>query len=458
MKKPIKFYIATCVARLSRIALRTLGRNASHLPGVLAVRILPNYLSYLEMPNRVVVVTGTNGKTTTVNMILSFLKEQNQEVVTNQLGSNILGGIISSLLTSTSFFGKNKKDLGVFEVDERASNLILPYLKPDIVVVTNLFRDSYRRNAHVGFIVDILETSIPKESTLILNADDLLVQNLRTENNRKLFSVAPQEGEEQVLDSIIQDVVYCPRCNHELTFDFKRYHHIGFAHCENCGYKNAEADCIVTSTGDTVRIEENGESYDYSAVGANITDTYNMVAAITALREMGYSQDTIRSGFNEMHIVGSRFHERMVGNHRLLTILSKDQNPVANSRVFDFIRKQKSWNSVSIVMMTEVSDYSGMPDVVENVAWLYDANFEYLNQDFINQIIIVGYRNEDFRARLLLAGFPDDKIVCLTKVDDLLSHVNYDSETYVLLHGTKNIDSTAKISNELASKLMEESV
>ena len=71
MKKPIKFYIATCVARLSRIALRTLGRNASHLPGVLAVRILPNYLSYLEMPNRIVVVTGTNGKTTTVNMILS---------------------------------------------------------------------------------------------------------------------------------------------------------------------------------------------------------------------------------------------------------------------------------------------------------------------------------------------------------------------------------------------------
>ena len=156
MMEKFRFYIAMIMARLSFFGLKLLGRNATHLPGVIAVRICPNVLEYLEVGQQFVAITGTNGKTSTTNMVVSFLEAQGVDLCANVMGSNIEGGIISALLTSTTFFGKSTKDVTVFEVDERASLYIFPYIKPDLIAVTNLYRDSYARNAHVDYLVESL--------------------------------------------------------------------------------------------------------------------------------------------------------------------------------------------------------------------------------------------------------------------------------------------------------------
>ncbi len=427
-------------SRGSYYLLRLLGRNASHFPGVLAQRVFPDVLKYLERPNKVVAITGTNGKTTTTNMIVDFLESNNTDLVSNTYGSNIEGGIISSLLRATSFFGKNKKDLAVFEVDERSSVHIFPYIKPDILVVTNLYRDSNKRNAHVGYIVKVLESGLPKSTHLVLNGDDVFAASLSLDNPRSYFSISPQKFEEQILDSIIQDAPYCLNCGGVLSYDFKRYHHIGFVHCNTCGYKSAHADYNLKTISETeIEIIENDEVYIYKNTIRNITDNYNKLAAISALRQLGYTHSEIKESFekNMLGVTESRYDESIVNNKRIISIVAKRQNPIANSRVFDFVRKQKDWGTMTVMIMNEEETHDINFKEVESTSWHYDADFEYLNSPNIKKIYLMGNRNLEYKTRLVLAGVCEDDIEMLKPADSI--DVEFNSETFVLLHDILNV-------------------
>lgn len=447
--KPIRFYIAMISARFSYFALKMVGRNATHLPGVIAVTIYPEVLKHLEISENFIAVTGTNGKTSTTNMIVAFLEDQGVDLVANLIGSNIEGGIISALLTSTTFFGKNKKEMAVLEIDERASLRIFPYIQPKILAVTNLFRDSYSRNAHIDYIVETLETSIPKTSNLILNGDDILTSQLSIENKRKYFSIAPLKGEIEVKDSIIQDTPYCPKCHHPLTYDFQRHHHIGKVHCEKCGFSNEEADFqIIEVDKNIIKLKEKDNIYEYKNTTENLTDNYNKLAAISVLRAIGYQHKTIQAYFNNLKTVESRFDEMIVDGKRYVTILAKDQNPVANSRVFDFIKGQTAWGKTTIVIMNEAHGYTKTVNFAENTAWLYDTNFEYLNKSHIQKIYCVGSRAYEYESRLVLAGIAESKIVA-TKIKP---EIKEDFDTIIVLHSTKNIDDAFSYRDKLISK------
>ncbi len=427
-------------SRSSYYLLRLLGRNASHFPGVLAQRICPDVLKYLEKPNKVVAITGTNGKTTTTNMIVDFLKANNTDLVSNTYGSNIEGGIISSLLRSTSFSGKNKENLAVFEVDERSSVHIFPYIKPDILVVTNLYRDSNKRNAHVGYIVKVLESGLPKSTHLVLNGDDVFAASLSIDNPRSYFSIAPQKFEKQILDSIIQDAPYCLICNGTLKYDFKRYHHIGFVHCDKCGYKSFLPTYNLKTISDSeIEIIEKNEVYTYANDIRNITDNYNKLAAISALRELGYKHSEISESFkkNLLGVTQSRYDESIVDNKRIISIVAKRQNPIANSRVFDFVRKQKDWGTMTIVLMNEEETHDPNFKEVESTSWHFDADFEYLNNPNIKKIYLMGNRTLEYKTRLVLAGVSQEDIIMLKPADSI--DIGFETDTTVLLHDILNV-------------------
>lgn len=452
--KSLRFYLAMVVGRASFVALRILGRKATHMPGNIALKIYPSILKEFDLGKKFVAVMGTNGKTTTANLIVDFLKAQNISLVANQFGSNLEAGLVSCLLQSNTMNGKSKVDMSVFEVDERASRLIFPHIKPDVIVLTNLFRDSYERNAHVEFIGQILTNSIPQESLLILNADDLFSSQLFEKNEKKFFSLQPLMGEEGITDSIIQDVIYCPQCGANLTFEFKRYHHIGRAHCEHCGFESPKGDFVVSQISeDSLQLSENGETYHYLENNDSITNLYNELAAISTLRALGFSHEVLADFFNHLKIVESRHGEVMAGNKRVINILAKDQNPVANSRVFDYIRQQKQWGSVTIVLMNEI--FSHDPGYkVENMAWIYDADFEYLNTDQIEQIYCMGNRNLEVKSRLLLAGVNEDKIHLLAPSKQL--NIPVETDSIVLLYSTKNIDTMESFKAQLIKELSHE--
>lgn len=435
-------------------ALRLLGRNGTHFPGVLALRYSPDFLAHIAKPKKLIAITGTNGKTTTTNFINDLLAKTDLRIANNSLGSNIQEGIIVTMLKASSFFGKRSVvDLVVLEVDERVSPKIYPYLKPDNLVITNLFRDSYRRNAHVGFIADILEDTIPEKTRLIVNTDDIISSYLCPNNPRIGFSVARLKNELEIRDSLIRDVVYCPRCDTRLIYDFNRYHHIGHVHCPKCGFTNLKPEVSVIdvdAVNRQVHIRISEKTYLFPQPGENITDYYNMVAAITLLIDLGYKPETIQSYFREIELVKTRFHAHEFKGKNVIVMMAKDQNPVAVSRVFDYIHRQTQRRSALILINENSEHHTGS----ENTAWYHDCDFEYLNQPYIIQVIGGGHRILDMKVRCLLAGIPEEHLAFSSdevKTAELIDLKQVD-DVYVL-YGTKTEPEAKSIRKRLLERI-----
>ena len=279
-KKTLRFYITLWIAKLSSVALKILRRNATYFPGKIALTLCPEFMGIIEKPKTIIGVTGTNGKTTTCNMINSILEQNGFEFINNKYGSNIDGGIATTLIQGVNFLGKSKKDLAVLEIDERSSNKIFPYLTPTYLVCTNLFRDSLMRNAHTEFISEILNKYIPKETVMIENADDIICSHIAEGNKKIYFSIDKLETDTKECENITRDIRVCPKCLSKLEYEYVRYHHIGKAYCPNCDYKCPEnPDYRITNIDKKnmqITVKSNNQEEIYDIVNDNIINIYNM--------------------------------------------------------------------------------------------------------------------------------------------------------------------------------------
>jgi lipid II isoglutaminyl synthase (glutamine-hydrolysing) len=451
--KPIRFYVALISAKLAIFTLRRLGRNGTHFPGGLALRICPDFLKYIPKPKKIVAITGTNGKTTVTNLISDVLIKANYTISNNAMGSNIQEGIITTMVNATNIFGsKTIVDYVVLEVDERISPKIYPYIKPDTLIITNLFRDSYRRNAHVDFIADILEKTIPKDTQLIVNADDPLSSFLCKDNNRISFSLDPIDNEIEVKDSRIKDLVNCPKCNNVLIYDFNRYHHIGKVHCPVCDYKSIEANIRAHLDVQSNELVVNFKDSlgRFRAIGDNTTDHYNLLSCVSFLYSIGLNLNQIQNELNKLEIVKSRYDVVKIYDKQIVIMMTKDQNPVATSRVFDYIRKQDHLNT-AVILINENTEHHTLS---ENNAWYFDTDFEYLNQDFIKQIIGGGQRVLDLKIRVRMAGIDVNKYSYASNEIDTADCVDFDKvDSVFILNGTKNIPEAKIIRQSLINRL-----
>jgi UDP-N-acetylmuramyl tripeptide synthase len=167
----------------------------------------------------------------------------------------------------------------------------------------------------------------------------------------------------------------------------------------------------VDKQAGTMQVKIGDNTHTFPLTGDNITDIYNTTAAIALLTELGFTADQIATSLKECGIVKSRFDQVQVGDKQVIMNLAKGQNPIACSRVFDYIRKTEGKKAVLIL----VDDYYDAAHSSENIAWLYEADFEFLNQQDIIQIVVGGVRSQDFKVRLLLAGVPEEKIAIFPK-------------------------------------------
>lgn len=345
--KSFKFYIALWCAKTGKfIATKVLRRNGSILPGKIALKICPDFIGKIEKPRTIIAVTGTNGKTTVCNMIEDVLRDNGYDFIDNKLGANVNVGVATTLINGANFLGKTKKDLAVLEIDERSSVKIYPYLTPTYLICTNLFRDSMLRNAHSEFISNILTKYIPKKTKLILNADDLISCNIAPTNKRVYFGI------------------------------------------------------------DKLHLKNNEKEEIYDLITNNIINIYNMVATISLLREFGLTNLQINNSLKKQKIVESRYLEEEYKEIKIISHLAKGMNPIACSRVFEYIKKEKGNKAVILIL----DDLHDSIESSENISWHYDTDFEFLNDDSIKQIIVTGVRHLDTYVRLRLADIPKRKI------------------------------------------------
>lgn len=452
MKRNTRFYIALWGAKLTTVLLKALGRKASFFPGEVALKICPDFVSRVEKPATVVCVTGTNGKTTTCNMILDVLEKNGYEVLNNRAGANVNSGIVASLANGSTMGGKAKFDTAVFEVDERSSQLIYPRLEPTYVVCTNLFRDSIHRNAHPEFIFNFIQKSLPASTHMVLNADDLISSQLGDGNPRTYFSIdrLPTDKTESV--NLINDVRICPKCHKKLHYSYVRYHHIGNATCEYCGFSSPKPDyhAELDFAAQTMQLSTPEGIEAYPMVSDSVFNEYNQVTAITTLRTMGLSYEQVRAGFEGAQIVESRYSSVNVDGVEVITHMAKGQNPIACSCVFEYVKGEPGSKEV-ILMLDDIFDRK---DSSEIMTWIFDCDFEFLNDPSITNIVICGVRREDYKLRLLMAGVPEERLVCVEKEADAPAQLKFDGTDKVyILHELYAVDEALEMRDQICDMI-----
>lgn len=437
-KSSFKFYIALYMSKFTKNVLHFLSKftklNGSHFPGNLAIKICPDFLSMVAKPKTIIAVTGTNGKTTTSNLIIDSLERSGYKVLNNRIGSNILGGVTTTLFNGVSLGNKSKYDIAVLEVDEKSTPKIFKHVTPTYLVVTNLFRDSLKRNAHSEYIFDLINNVIPDSTTLILNADDLISNKMKAENSNKkvFFGISELDSDTKESINIVNDARICPICYSKLKYNFVRYHHIGQAYCENCNYKSPEANYLVTKVdyaNNKISVSYDNKEIEYKMISDSIFNIYNQIATITVLKELGIKDEEIQNNFNDMEITKDRVKIDEIGNYKIINHLAKGQNPIACSIVFKYIKERKG--SKEIILLLE--DYHDNKESSENTAWFYDCDFEFLNDDSIKKIIVPGVIAKDIALRLLLAGIDKDKIVVLNDEHQVAQNLSYDENNEIII-------------------------
>ena len=449
----LRFHLAVVASKCAEKLIRLTGRDGSHTPGVIALKLCPDFMSQAPKAPLAICVTGTNGKTTVSNLLTDALRSGGKTVVNNRTGSNIVPGCTTNLLNSLNWRGRCKVDAAVYEVDERASRLILPYLKPDYLVVTNLFRDSLKRNAHPDYIFSVINRYCPDSTKLILNADELCSSMLKPNSQHAFYGIGklPTDITESV--NIVSDYALCPECGMKLTYDYLRYHHIGRAICPNCGFHSKDADYLVTGIDTqrmTLTVQCRGSEAAFPLISDITFNIYNELTVIATLLELGMSQDHVFKMVESIQVPDSRLNQTRVGGVTVVQAMSKGQSCISSCRTFDFVSSQPGKKAVILAM----DDYYDRKKSIEYIGWIYDVDYEFLTREGVEQVIATGPRCYDHKVRLLLAGVPEDKIFCAENEVDGIDLVRTDSvDSVYILYDTSTYNLSCQMKAKLLNKL-----
>lgn len=444
--------LASALAKLTRKTLRLLGREGTFYSGEAALLLDKNYINNVNKPHNIIAITGTNGKTTTNNMISDLLDILGKTYISNRLGSNTISGI-ASMLSQSPFSQDKVADFAIVEQDELWMRHYNKQLKPSSLTVTNLFQDSFDRNANVDYVFRRINEAISDDMMLILNASDSISAYLgNAKNKRVYFTIKPLKGEKECLDSKIQDMIYCPNCDNLLTWKFKRYHHIGEYLCENCGFTNPEAQYIVTDIDEQnnlLQILDHDVNYSLPLVSSSIENSYNQIAAYATLREYGFSAEELIAAFKNIKVVSSRLNTVQIGPKEVITMVSKGINPVATSRSFFNISK-KPGRKIVIYL----PDY-GQDDLPNaNQSWMYNTDMRYAQN--IDLVIFYGKFGYPLETTALLDGVDRDKLAIVHELEQIKNYI--DPRTEETIYILKDIDDYAQFLTDKTKKQIKEIV
>lgn len=430
--------------------MHLVGRKASYLPGRVALTVCPDLLSQVSRPETVILVTGTDGKTTTTNLITSLFEKQGKTVCCNKLGSNTIVGITNALMMDSTGKG-SKADVAVLETDEHWVRIVAPQIKPDYIVCTGLLRDSLQRNAHPEYVFYKLGLTDYKDATLILNADELCSARLMPENRRLYYSIGKLESDHAAPPNRVNDFPICPECGHELVYDYVRYGNVGHATCPHCGFSSPKADGLVSNVNyenKSLTLNYKGTEYEMPMINDSIFNIYNEAAALLLLLDMGISVEEARKLMAQSEITKTRYSNKVVNGVEIVHTMAKGNNSLPVSMVFDYIRNKPG--KKSIVMALDDADEKASS---ERIGWIWDADYDFLNDENIEQIMVVGGRCYDQYLRLLLAGVDPSKLVCGVDEFETLNQLKTDVDTVYLLHDMSTYDLSVKAEDKITEIL-----
>ena len=428
----IKINIKSVLSILSGKATLFLSKNilkgGSTIPGVVALKLDKEILKIVAKGYRVILITGTNGKTTTTSMIANIFKKNGHRVITNSTGANLFRGIVTCFIANYSFFKDNSNSFAIIEVDEANLKFVTEHITPEVITITNLFRDQLDRYGEVyTTLLKILEgiKKVPK-SKLILNGDDSLFGELPVNNETLFYGFKKAVNDNKIIDPNA-DAKFCKICKAPYEYNFITYNHLGDFYCSACGYKRANLKYFVsdilelTPVSSSVVINDTQLTISQSGV----YNIYNGLCAYSIASELGINKQVIVSSLNEQDSSFGRQEEITIENKKAKIILVK--NPAGYNQAIDTLCLNNEEFSTLFMLNDNYAD--GL-----DISWIWDVEFERLNYLPIKKVFISGTRLYDMAVRLKTAGLDQNTFIVEKDYDELTNKIiNNSSENLYIL-------------------------
>lgn len=411
-----KSNIATFAGKSSYWFLHNVLKGGTSFPGKLAMKLDPNVLEQLGKDYETIIVTGTNGKTMTTALITQTLKEKYGDILTNPSGSNMAQGIVTAFLAHGQ--KKSSRKLAVLEVDEANVKAVTQLVHPKAFVLTNIFRDQMDRYGEIYTTYEKIVDGIKlaPEATIIANGDASIFSSVDLPNPKVFFGFETDQDKPQndLKAAVNTDGVLCPKCEHILHYHAISYANLGDFFCPNCGYKRPDLtyklEEISEQTPSRIKFTIEGKEFAINIGGTY--NIYNALAAFACAREFGVSANEIATAFAK--------NKRIFGRQELIHYQGKQiniilvKNPVGLNEVLSLLDTEKDHYSLAALLNAHHAD--GI-----DTSWIWDGNFESLDRDKIDQVIVGGERHKDMAFRLEVAGFDPDKMIIESDFDQLLA-------------------------------------
>lgn len=429
-KISIKSIISILATKFTIFLTKTILKGGTTFPGKVALKLDKNILGKVASGYNVILVTGTNGKTTTTSMIYNILKEKGFSVITNNTGANLYSGIVTTFVDNYKFSDKNHEKFAVIEVDEANVKFITKKITPNIITVTNLFRDQLDRYGEVyTTLTKILEGvhSVPT-SKLILNGDESLLGKLDIKNPVVFYGFKTNINENKTID-INADAKFCKFCKTPYKYNFVTYNHLGDYYCTGCGYKRPEisygVDEIIDLTSESSTVKINNTEIFLSQSG--VYNIYNALCAYSIAKELGVDDITIKKSLESQSSSFGRQETINIEDKEVKIILVK--NPAGYNQALDTLCLSKDPFSAAFILNDNYADG-------RDVSWIWDVNFEHLNNVDLNEIYVSGLRSYDMAVRLKTAGLDSSKFSITEEYDSLTERIKESNNKKVYILAT----------------------
>jgi UDP-N-acetylmuramyl tripeptide synthase len=361
-----------------------------------------------SIPHGSIVVSGTNGKTTTTRLLSHILRGAGMRPIHNRAGANLLSGLFTAVAQGTDWQGRPMGDIGLFEVDEATVPLALQHIEPRVLLLHNIFRDQLDRYGEVHFVANLWREAVrhlPPTSTVVVNADDPLVAGLAESREVLSYGIADTAMGSAALPHAM-DARLCPRCGAALRYSVVFYGHLGHYACSKCEFARPTPTVCATS------VELLGDAGSNLIVATpegvirarlqlpGLYNVYNALAAVAVSTALGVRREIIARGLETFTAAFGRLERIQVEDRQLFLALVK--NPVGFTEVLRTVLAPPGARTLLIAINDQFADGT-------DVSWLWDVEFERL-QERVNVAICSGLRAEDMAVRLKYAGVEPERI------------------------------------------------
>ena len=399
----IRRMAAVTAARFTGYICKKMGRQGVTWAGKIALKICPDILEQLsaQVREKIYVVCGTNGKTTTNNMLCAALEKEGKKVICNHTGSNMLNGVVAAFVLGAKWNGTLDADYACIEVDEASTKYIFPAIRPDYMVMTNLFRDQLDRYGEIDITMNILEEMMRKvpDMKVIVNGDDALSAYLAMDSGNPYVTYGISRPVVQSAANEIREGRFCKKCGERLQYSFYHYSQLGDYKCPKCGFQRPELqyDAFDVKVGEQLsfRVEDKLLSANYKG----FYNVYNILAAYAALRTAGFSGNSFYEMLKSFNPENGRMEQFRIEGTGVMLNLAK--NPAGFNQNISAVMQDKSPKDIMIVINDNAQDG-------RDISWLWDVDFDLLKEESIRSITVSGIRCQDMRLRLKYVDIPSE--------------------------------------------------